>query len=223
MTRDEARYTLNGVLLIFRSTFVRFVATDGKRLATTEKKLNLTNDVNMEVIVPAKTVFELIKTLSDEGGERKIKILFAQNQIIFRLSKTTFISRLIEGRFPNYEQVIPKEEKTSAKVKREEFLSAMRRVAILTSQENQAAKLDFTKGRIMFSSRSPNLGESKEEIQADVSGDDLTIGFNPNYVIEALKNLDTEEVLLSLSEPDKPGLIKTDSGYLYVVMPMQLS
>ena len=99
----------------------------------------------------------------------------------------------------------------------------MKRVSILTSQENQAVKLDFLKGRLLISSRSPNLGEAKEEISAEVSGDDLTIGFNPGYVIDVLKNLETEEVSLSMTDADKPGLIRGEEGYLYVVMPMQLS
>ena len=146
-----------------------------------------------------------------------------QNQIIFQLDKTTFVSRLIEGKFPNYDQVIPKDEKTTGKLSREELLSAMRRVSILTSQENQAVKIDFLKGRLLVSSRAPNVGEAKEEISADVSGDDLTIGFNPSYVIDVLKNLETEEVSLSMTDADKPGLIKGEEGYLYVVMPMQLS
>ena len=130
---------------------------------------------------------------------------------------------MIEGKFPNYDQVIPKDEKTTGRLSREELLSAMKRVSILTSQENQAVKLDFLKGRLLISSRSPNLGEAKEEISAEVSGDDLTIGFNPGYVIDVLKNLETEEVSLSMTDADKPGLIRGEEGYLYVVMPMQLS
>lgn len=220
ISRDEARYTLNGVLVILRNKLARFVATDGKRLATIEVNIDLPSEVNIEAIIPAKTVFELIKALSIR---EKVQLLFTETQAVFQLPKTTFFSRLIEGRFPNHEQVIPKEETTTAKIKREELLSGMRRVAILTSQENQPAKLDFTKGRVLLSSRSPNLGESREEIAADISGDDLTIGFNPNYIIDALKNLDVEEISLSMTEPDKPGLIKTSDGYLYVVMPMQLS
>ncbi len=219
ISRDETRYTLNGVLVILRNKTARFVATDGKRLASIEKNLNLSSDVVLEAIIPSKTVSELIKTLS----EGKAKVVSAQNQIIFQLGTTTFVSRLIEGRFPNYEQVIPKEEKTTARVSRQELLSAMKRVSLLTSQENQSVKLDFIKGRVLISSRSPNVGEAKEEVQAEVVGDNLAIGFNPSYVIDVLKNVETEEVLLSMTEPDKPGLIKSEDGYLYVVMPMQLS
>ena len=99
----------------------------------------------------------------------------------------------------------------------------MKRVSLLTSQENQSVKFDFIKDKIIISSRSPNLGEAKEEISAEISGDNLTIGFNPGYIIDVLKILDTEEILFSLTEADKPGLIKSEGGYLYVVMPMQLN
>ena len=219
ISRDEARYALNGVLVILRNGSARFVATDGKRLASIEKDVELPKDLNLEAIIPAKTLFELIKVLSE--GEGKVKIASAQNQIIFQVRETVFISRLIEGRFPNYEQVIPKEEKTTSQINRQELLSAMKRVALLTSQENQSVKLDFIQGKLLISSRSPN-GEAKEDVQAQVTGEDVTVGFNPNYIIDALKNLDMENISFCVTEPDKPGLIKTQEGYLYVVMPMQL-
>ncbi|OGW85639.1 MAG: DNA polymerase III subunit beta [Omnitrophica bacterium RIFCSPHIGHO2_02_FULL_46_11] len=220
ISRDEARYTLNGVLAILRNNTARFVATDGKRLASIEKEVELPKDLVLEAIVPAKTLLELNKTLS-EGGN-KVKIISAQNQILFQVQETLLISRLIEGKFPSYEQVIPKEEKTVAQMDRQELLSALKRAALFTSQENQSAKLDFIEGKLLISSRSPNLGEAKEEVQAKVSGEDVTIGFNPNYIIDALKNLDCEQISFCVTEPDKPGLIKTGDGYLYVVMPMQL-
>ena len=221
ISRDEARFALNGVLIVLRGKTIRFVATDGKRLAYIEKGLEQPTESVLEIIVPAKAVFELIKMLSAESG--KVRIAQTQNQIVFQTDEATLTSRLIEGKFPNYEQVIPKEEKTRTHVNREELLSATKRVALLTSQENQAVKFDFIKDRLLISSRSANVGEAKEEIPVDVTGDDLTIGFNPNYVIDALKNLEVEEISLSMTDPDKPGLIKTNDGYLYVIMPMQLS
>jgi len=221
ISRDETRYTLNGVLAMFKGKTARFVATDGKRLASIEKDINLPNGVIFEVIIPAKTISEVIKAISD--GQGKIKISLTQNQIMFQIDETTLISRLIEGRFPNYEQVIPKDVKTKTEVSRQELLSCLKRVSLLTSPENQAVKIDFIKDRLLISSRSPNMGEAKEEVPAKISGDDLTIGFNPNYIIDVLKNLDNETVTLTMTEPDKPGLIKNEDGYIYVVMPMQLS
>lgn len=220
ISRDETRYTLNGVLMIVRNKTIRFVATDGKRLAYIEKEID-GGEVLIEMIIPVKTILELVKTLSESTG--KAKILCAQNQAIFKINKTIFVSRLIEGRFPNYEQVIPKEEKTITEVNRQELLSALKRVSLLTSQENQSAKLDFIKGKLLISSKAANVGEAKEEILTEVSGEDLTIGFNPNYLIDALKNLESEKITLAMTSSDKPGLLKAGEGYLYVVMPMQLN
>jgi DNA polymerase-3 subunit beta len=138
------------------------------------------------------------------------------------LGNTYLFSRLIEGHFPNYDQVIPKDEKITATVGREEALAALRRAALLTSAESQAVKIDFLKNKTLFSSRSPNLGEAREEIESDTKGGDVAIGFNPNYLIDALKNLQSDKISFSLTEPDRPGVLKGEEGYLYVIMPMQL-
>lgn len=217
---DETRYVLNGVLLSVKGNKIRFVATDGRRLAFIEKEIKNKSGKEFEIIIPVKAVHELIKMLSWDGT---VEIVPSQNQAIFNLGETYLVSRLIEGHFPNYEQVIPKTEKTKAKARREELLQAIRRASLLTSPDSPAVKFDFLKGKILVSSRSPNLGEAKEEIGAEISGDEVAIGFNPQYVMDALKNLDTETVEISLSDPDKPGLLKGKDGYLYVVMPMQLN
>lgn len=217
---DETRYVLNGVLVSVKGTKIRFVATDGRRLAYVEKEIKNKTGQDFDIIVPVKAVHELIKMLSWEGT---VQIIPSQNQAVFNMGETYLVSRLIEGHFPNYEQVIPKGEKTKCTANREELLQAIRRAALLTSPDSPAIKLDFVKGKILVSSRSPNLGEAKEELSADVTGDEVAIGFNPHYVMDALKNLDIENVTLSLSEPDKPGLLKGKDGYLYVIMPMQLN
>ena len=220
ISRDETRYTLNGALVIFKNKKARFVATDGKRLACAEKEIQGGKDISFEVIIPTKTILEVAKTIADSQG--KMKVVLAQNQIIFQIDETTLISRLIEGKFPNYEQVIPKETKTKTEVDRQEFLACMKRVLVFTSQENQAVKIDFIGDKLLISSRSPS-GEAKEELPAKIIGEDLTIGFNPTYIIDVLKNLDEDKISLAMTDPDKPGLIQSGEDYLYVVMPMQLS
>ena len=217
---DETRYVLNGVLLSVKGSKICFVATDGRRLAFIEKEFKNTAGRNFEIIIPVKAVHELLKNLSWDGV---VQIATTQNQAIFNFGDTFLVSRLIEGHFPNYEQVIPKEEKTTTLARREDFLQAIRRTALLTTPDSPAVKLDFVKGKILVSSRSPNLGEAKEELSADVSGEEIAIGFNPHYLIDVLKNLDIDNISFSLSDPDKPGLLKGKDGYLYVVMPMQLS
>lgn len=220
ISSDETRYVLNGVLISVKGETIRFVATDGRRLAYIEKKLPKKASKGFEIIVPAKAIHELQKILTWEGA---IKVIPSQNQVIFHFGEIYLVSRLIEGNFPNYEQVIPKEEKTTASANREELLQAVRRTALLTSTDAPAVKMDFLKGKMIISSRSPNMGEAKEELAADINGNELVIGFNPNYLVDVLKNLDVEKISISLSEADKPGLVKGKEGYFYVVMPMQLT
>ena len=220
ISNDETRYVLNGVFFSVKNKQIRFVATDGRRLAFIEKELPHKAKQDFEMIVPIKAIQELLKILSWEGV---VQIIPTQNQVIFNFQDTFLVSRLIEGHFPNYEQVIPKEEQTNTSVNRESFLQAVRRAALLTSMDSPAVKLDFLKGKILVSSRSPNLGEAKEELAAEVRGRELTIGFNPHYLTDVLKNLDMEDVSISLTDPEKPGLVKGKNGYLYVIMPMQLS
>lgn len=218
-SHDESRYVLNGVFLIIKENILKVVATDGRRLAYSKKKIDNTNKLACEVIVPNKTVAELLKTLTEDG---EVKIVLEKNQIIFNLGVTQIISRLIEGHFPDYEQVIPKEEKSIVKLGRDEFLQAVRRASLLTSQESQAIKVELMKNKLALSSRSPNLGEAREEFPIELQGEEMMIGFNPAYLMDVLKNIDTPEVLLVMNGPERPGVVKGKDGYIHVVMPMQL-
>ncbi|HXV28371.1 MAG TPA: DNA polymerase III subunit beta [bacterium] len=220
ISNDETRYVLNGVLCLLEGKTVKFVATDGRRLAFIQKDLPKPLETKLEMIIPIKAVQELLKILSWDGT---VQIIPTQNQVIFSVGDTYLVSRLIEGHFPNYQQVIPKDESTQTILDREEFLQAVRRASLLTSIDSPAVKLDFIKGKILISSRSPNLGEAKEELPAEVKGKEVSIGFNPHYLTDVLKNLDAENVSFSLTDPDKPGLLKGKNGYLYVIMPMQLN
>ncbi|MDP3920095.1 MAG: DNA polymerase III subunit beta [Candidatus Omnitrophota bacterium] len=220
ISNDETRYVLNGILVSIIKNKIRFIATDGRRLAYIEKDFQNKTKRDFDMIVPSKAVQELSKILGWEGD---LAVIPSNNQVIFKVGDTYLFSRLIEGNFPNYEQVIPKEEKTLSEANREDFLQAVKRTALLTSAESPAVKMDFVQGKILISSRSPNLGEAKEELPASLNGPEIAIGFNPNYLIDVLKNLDVEKVSFSLTDADRPGLLKGKDGYLYVVMPMQLN
>jgi len=220
ISRDETRYVLNGALFIFKDKVLKIISTDGRRLAYVKKTIDKGSVGDFEVIVPSKTINELLKLLEDEGV---VKIVLARNQIVFDFGKTYVVSRLIEGHFPNYEQVIPKEEKATVKLLRDGFLQAVKRASLLTSQESQSVKLEFMKNKLAISSRSPNLGEAREEFPAELEGDDIMIGFNPHYLMDVLKNVDSESITISLSGSDRPGVIRGKEDYLYVVMPMQLT
>jgi len=220
ISHDETRYVLNGVYIQLSGNQIKFIATDGRRLAFVQKKLEKETQNTIEMIVPTKATQELAKILGEQGTA---KIVPTKNQAVFHIGKTTLVTRLIEGHFPNYEQVIPKDEKTTSSLKREDLLQAVRRAALLTSADSQLVKFDFLKDRVLVSSRTPNLGEAREEVSAEVNGGELAIGFNPAYLLDVLKNLDVDTVSFSLTEPDKPGLLKGKDDYLYVIMPMQLN
>jgi DNA polymerase-3 subunit beta len=220
ISNDETRYVLNGCLFDLQGNKLKIVATDGRRLAYIKKEVDKGGDANFSVIIPAKTINELGRLLGEEGI---VKIVLVKNQIVFDFGKTYIVSRLIEGHFPNYEQVIPKEEKAAVKVNREEFLQATKRASLLTSQESQSIKIEFSKNKLAISARSPNIGEAREEIPAEIKGEEVIIGFNPAYLMDVLRNLSTETVSVFLSGSDKPGLIRGADDYLYVIMPMQLA
>lgn len=220
VSHDETRYVLNGVLCILEKKTLKVIATDGRRLAYDKKEIPSVGEFKLEAIIPAKAVLELGKVLGDQGT---VKIAPLGNQLMFSFGEVRIISRLIEGNFPNYEQVIPKDEKTTLTVDCQKLLSAVRRASLLTSPEAQFIKLDISKNKLQVSSRSPNVGESREEVEAETQGDELVIGFNPSYLIDVLRNVDVEKVSFSFTNPDKPGVIKGKEGYLCVVMPMQIS
>jgi DNA polymerase III subunit beta len=219
ISRDETRYVLNGVLFVIKPTYIRIVATDGRRLAMVEEKVQLPKTLERKVIIPAKTVSELNKLLGEEGD---VKICFGNNQISFDMGTTRVVSRLIEGEFPNYEQVIPKEVKEKVGIGRSRFLSATKRSALFTNPDSLAVKLELGKDKMVLSKTAPYIGEAHEEIAVDYKGKDLAIGFNPDYLIDVLKNVNEEIINFEVSDAEKPGVIRIGSDYVYVVLPMQL-
>lgn len=214
---DETRRVLSGILFELRPDRLRLVATDGRRLALVQKDLRL--QIEKEIIVPGKTINGLSRTLKDRGEAR---VMFAQNQVGFNLGDIIIVSRLIEGHFPNYEQAIPQGSENRARMAKDGFLQAIRRASLLTSQTSQAIKLEFFKDRVTISSRSPDLGEAREDMNVAYDGKEMAIGFNPKYLIDVLKNIDQDEVTLELIDPERPGVIREEGGgYIYVIMPME--
>lgn len=219
VSHDETRYILNGILLVVKDKTMRLVATDGRRLALIEKELAAPVEFKKEVIVPTKAAQELVRNL---GGEEPVKIIFGDNQISFQFNNIVLVSRLIEGQFPNYEQVIPREGKDKIAIGREQFLWATKRVSNLTSPDSQSIKIDLLKDKIIFSKSSPDMGEAKEEMDIEHKGEEFSVGFNPHYLLDVLKSLKDETVNLELTGPESPGVIRAQDNYVYIVLPMQL-
>lgn len=219
VSTDESRYVLNGILLHIQHNNITMVATDGKRLATINKKLSNLIDKDINIIIPIKTVQELNRNLQD-GGELSLTI--GENQVLFDLGDITIVSRLIEGEFPDYRQVIPPVSEYKMRISREEFLLATKRAALLTTPDYQAVKLEVFKDKLVLSKSTPDIGESSESVGIEYKGKEVVIGFNPHYLIDVLKNLDSEIIDLELTDSEKPGVIRT-GGYVYIVLPMRLS
>lgn len=218
ISHDESRYVLNGVLFVIKPTCIRLVATDGRRLAMVEDKMQLPKTLEKKFIVPTKAVNELDKTLGEEGD---VKVFFNENQIFFDMGKTRLVSRLIEGEFPNYEQVIPKETKEKLVIPKDTFLSAVKRAALFTNQDSAAIKIDLGKDKAVISKSAPYLGEARVEVDADYKGKEMSVGFNPDYLVDLLRNTGEEKIEFELTDSDKPGVVRIGAEYIYVVLPMQ--
>jgi DNA polymerase-3 subunit beta len=226
----DTRQILNGILfetgLDEAPTKIRLVGTDGHRLAIAEKKLDTAlwqkEDKPSQVVIPRKAVLEVRRLLED--GCENLQIGFLQNQIGFKLGDVLLISRLLEGTFPNYQQVIPKEGELSIQVDRAEFEGVLRRVALFSREKTHAIAIEISKEKALLASNDPEIGESKEEIPIRYSGEKMTVGFNARYLLDVLGVVDSEKVTLEIQSSLNPCLLRQEEGrdYVWVVMPLRL-
>jgi DNA polymerase-3 subunit beta len=216
---DESRQVLNGVLMAFRDGRLTVVATDGRRLAMVEQEVEMTKDA-AELIVPTKAVSEIILMLDGQGP---VTLNAMANMLAVDAGDTVLYSRLVEGTFPNYRQVIPGQCEERIALERESFMNAVRRVALLTNETNNAVKLTIGRNKIDITAQTPDVGEAKESVPVKYSGKDVTVSFNPGFITDALKNLVADQVYLEFNDETSPGVIKTDEPFLYVIMPMRMS
>jgi len=217
---DESRAILNGSLMAFRDNKLTVVCTDGRRLALVEQEIDMPEAADLDVVVPSKTVNELIKTL-DEDGEAIIKT--SATQIAFEFGNIFIISKLIDGTYPNYRQVIPSQCEERIAVDREMLLSAVRRVSLMLDDQAASVKIKITENRMELITSSPEVGESHESVPVKYAGKDITIAFNPAFLMAPLKHVDSDEIFLELSDELSPGVIKTNVPFLYVIMPIRVS
>src|ERR1700747_3606507 len=217
ISTDETRYVLNGVLFSFKENKLTLVATDGRRLALVDLELEFPRSQELEIIVPTKAVSELQRLVREEGDA---KITIGENQIAFELNRTLLVSKLIEGNYPNFRQVIPSEAKERIKLERETFLTAVRRVSLLAGEKS--VKLIFTKSNIDIVANTPEVGEAKESLPVMYQGREYSIAFNPEFLMAPLRNLSEEEIYLDLIDELSPGVIKIAGPFLYVLMPVRL-
>ena len=220
ISTDETRYVLNGVLFSFKENKLTLVATDGRRLAMLDIELEFPRSHETEIIVPTKAVTELQRLLKDDG---EVKISVGSGQIAFDLNNTLLVSKLIEGNYPNYKQVIPSEAKERVTLERETFLNSLRRVSLLASDKSNSIKLNFSKNNIEITANTPEVGEARESLPVAYKGRDFSIAFNPEFLMAPLRNLTEDEVFFDLIDEMSPGVLKIQTPFLYVLMPMRVS
>lgn len=217
---DESRQILNGIMLGMREQKLTMVATDGRRLALVEQEIEVPPDAQSDLVIPTKTVNELIKVLGDEGT---VKIQSLPNMVAFDMGDVLITSKLIEGSYPNFKQVIPSQCEERITMDRENLLAAIRRVALLTSEKNPSVKLTFAKNQVQIIVVTPDVGEAHESIPIKYTGKSIAMAFNPEYLMDPLRNLTGDEVAIELVDELSPAVIKCDIPFLYVLMPLRLN
>lgn len=226
VSKDETRRALTGVLWEVTKDSMSMIGTDGHRLARISLPVAIDVDTRKDVIVPTKALNQILR-LAGESVDAGVQAKLADDHIIFRFEKTVLFSRLIEGPFPKYQDVIPKSNDKRVIVKRDALVDALRRVALLSDTLTHQVKVSIKRDQIVLSARTQDIGEASEEIEAQYGGEEMNVGFNAHYLSEVLRNVETEDVLLSLSTPLNAGLVEPleqdqDENYLCLIMPLRL-
>ena len=221
MAVHDIRYYLNGILFVAEGKTLTLVATDGSRLALAQAELE-TDMPKQEVILPRKTVLELMRLLGT--GEDPIELQFAGNQAKFSFSGMEFVTKLVEGKYPDYNRVIPKNHKNMVILGRTPLLASLQRAAILTSEKFKGVRMNVEPGALRIASSNAEQEEAKEELEIDYGGPAIEIGFNVTYLMDALANMDSEMVQIALHDGSSAALVTVpeQDGFKYVVMPMRI-
>ncbi|MDO8385296.1 MAG: DNA polymerase III subunit beta, partial [Polaromonas sp.] len=221
MAVHDIRYYLNGILFVAEGKQLSLVATDGHRLAFSSATLDV-EVPRQEVILPRKTVLEMQRLLSDKEGA--IEMQFAGNQAKFSFEGMEFVTKLVEGKFPDYNRVIPKNHKNIITLGRVPLLASLQRTAILTSEKFKGVRLNIEPGTLRVASNNAEQEEAVDELDIDYGGDAIEIGFNVTYLIDALANMDQDMVKIELADSNSSALltIPDNAAFKYVVMPMRI-
>ena len=222
MAQQDVRYYLNGLLFDLGESRLRCVATDGHRLALCEAPLDAAVSAKRQIIVPRKGVTELQRLL--EGGDRELELELDRSHLRVKRDDVTFTSKLIDGRFPDYESVIPIGADREVKVDREVLRAALQRAAILSNEKYRGVRVEVSPGQLSISAHNPEQEEAQEEIEADTRVEDLAIGFNVNYLLDALSALRDESVVMQLRDANSSALVREAGSEKcrHVVMPLRL-
>ncbi|MEW5706631.1 MAG: DNA polymerase III subunit beta [Actinomycetota bacterium] len=217
-SKDETRPILCGILLVIEKGRLRLVATDSYRLSIRETAIG-GKDVELKAIVPARCMDEVSRVCNNE----EVEVGLAKNQICFKTKSTTIVSRLIEGNFPNYQQLLPDGCEVKVKLNREGFINSLKRVSIL-AQNNTLVKIKIMSSSIQLMAASVDIGSAVEELEAQVDGEGMEIAFNPQFLVDGLNSISEEEVFIELNSPLRPGIIRPvkTQDFIYLIMPIRL-
>jgi len=220
VSHDETRYALNGVLFAFQGKDVRMVATDGHRLASSTRSLGQ-GIASATGIVPRKAVTEIMRVI---GAGEEVQIAITENQFVLQMPNFVMTARLIEGQFPNYEAVIPRTHPGRLSAARASLSAALRRVAVMAEERNKPVKLALSPASLKVTASSQDLGEAEEILEVEYAGEEMVIGFNSRYLLDAMAALERDQVVLEIKDAQSPGVIKSveDEGYCCVIMPMRI-
>ena len=220
VSHDETRYALNGVLFSLTGKEMRLVATDGHRLALSVRTLG---EVGKPVtgIVPRKAITEILRVL---GAGEEVQLGITDNQFVLQMPNFVMTARLIEGQFPNYEAVLPRAHPGRLVISRAAVSSALRRVSVMAEERNKPVKMVLAPATLRLSASSQDLGEAEEILDVDYAGDEVTIGFNAKYLLDAVGPVEGEQIVLEFKDALSPGVVKSvgDDGYCCVIMPMRI-
>jgi DNA polymerase-3 subunit beta len=233
---SDTRYTLNGLLFHIKTKdkWLSIVGTDGHRLAFIMRQMDGEVKEEKKIIVPRKAVSELRRflpvskaggiTAEKDKGAEKVKISMGEKHLLFSVANVQFLTRLIEGTYPNYENVIPQANERKMFIDRSVFTKMLRRVSVMSRERASAVRFDIEEDKLVVSSSNPDLGEAKEEVPVDYKFDKITLGFNARYMIDILETMESEKVILELQDPLSPVLMKEDENenYKCVIMPMRI-
>ncbi len=219
--RENSRYAINGVLLEREGNKLNLVATDGRRMALAKGSCKAAQGDSRGAIIPTKALNLLLRLFPNE--EEVVKVKVADNQIMFAGADAMLTSSLVEGNFPPYKDVIPKDGDRKVAVATDVLAHATRRAALLTNEESKGVKLAFSSEGLIITSRAPEMGEAEIRVELKkYEGEPVEIGFNPSFILDALKIVEHDEVALELKASSKPGVLRTGPDFLYVIMPVSL-
>ena len=228
---DETRYIMNGIYFNFEEGALTLAATDGRRLAVIKKELEASEEKGGSLILPAKTVAELERIL---GGGDSVKIAFSDRQAAFELSNgenekssgligsTYLVSKVVEGKYPNYRQVIPQETEQRIKIERELLLDCVRRAALVTTDQSSSIKMKIHNNLMEITASSPEYGQSHESLAVRFEGPEISVAFNPGFLADPLKAVTKDEIIFEFKDELSPGVVRTTDNFLCGVMPLRL-